>query len=69
MNRADYETARLTKLGNQSAALRKRGICTHGWLQGPPGTPGDVVYLHCATRFPDMDAAHRAGKDAFKHAE
>ena len=37
---ADLEMAELTASANRISRLRKRGICTHGWVQGPPGPAG-----------------------------
>lgn len=34
---ADIEMAELTAAANKESRLRKRGICAHGWIQGPPG--------------------------------
>ena len=52
---ADLEMAELTASANHHAALRKRGLCTHGWRQGPPGPwhkPTTVwTCLHCGKVF------------------
>ncbi len=34
---SDLEMTELTAAANRESWLRKRGICTHGWRQGPPG--------------------------------
>lgn len=34
---ADIEMAQLQAVANRESRLWKRGICAHGWLQGPPG--------------------------------
>jgi len=34
---ADFEQRALEDAANASAARRRRGICDHGWTQGPPG--------------------------------
>jgi hypothetical protein len=36
-NDADLEMAELEAEGNRIAALRARGVCTHGWTQGARG--------------------------------
>jgi hypothetical protein len=36
---ADLEAAELADQAERSAALRRRGICSHDWIQGPPGPP------------------------------
>ena len=52
---ADIEMAELTAAANRESRLRKRGICTHGWIQGPPGPwnkPTKVwTCLHCGKVF------------------
>lgn len=35
----DLEQAAFEEESRQSAALRKRGICTHGWQLGRPSNP------------------------------
>lgn len=34
---ADIEMAELTAAANRDASLRRKGLCRHSWLQGPPG--------------------------------
>lgn len=66
---ADRLTRQFEAAGNRIADLRKQGICTHGWLQGPPGpigTPGKATCLHCGEVFPSTDAAHAAGRAAMR---
>jgi hypothetical protein len=38
---ADLEMAGFMESARHFNALRKRGICLHGWIQGPPGPPGN----------------------------
>ena len=66
---ADRLTRQLEAAGNKVAELRKRGICTHGWLKGPPGpigTAGEAKCLHCGGVFPSTDAAYEAGRKAMR---
>lgn len=62
---ADIEMAQLTAMGNHAAKLRKRGICTHGWMQGPNAARGVKVLtcLDCGKEFPGGDAEHQAERD------
>jgi hypothetical protein len=61
-NDADIETAELEASARHHAALRKRGICTHGWTQGnvdANGTPKSgtcTKCLDCGRIFPNDDA-------------
>jgi hypothetical protein len=61
-NDADLEMAELTAIGNRSARLRAKGICTHGWTQGYTPThrqdlkPGEVQCLDCERIFPSQTA-------------
>ena len=52
---ADLEMAQLTESANRTARMRKRGICDHGWIQGPPGRPDaprtDWLCHHCGATF------------------
>jgi hypothetical protein len=49
---ADMLQAELYRLGRMDSALRKRGICSHGWSQGIPGNPdGPTKCLHCGKLF------------------
>lgn len=65
---ADIEMADLQAAANREARLRKRGICTHGWLQGPPGPPDApttvATCLHCGQTWPTIDDAHEARRAA-----
>jgi hypothetical protein len=59
LNDADIEMAELEAAGRRSSALRKRGICDHGWLQvGEPTT-----CLHCGKSFPNADAAYEERRE------
>ena len=59
---ADIEMAELTAVANTAARLRKRGICSHGWMQGPPGNPV-LTCLDCGKEFPGGDAEHWAERN------
>src|SRR5262245_18390491 len=63
---ADIEMAELQEVADRSARLRKRGICTHGWLQGPPGPPSaprtDCICHHCGKTWPTVDEAIEEGR-------
>lgn len=54
---ADIEQAELEAEGNRIAALRARGICTHGWTQGytaayrPDLAPAKVECHDCGRIF------------------
>lgn len=66
---ADRLQRQLEAAGNRVADLRARGICTHGWLQGPPGppgTPGPATCNHCGEVFPSMEAAYAANRAAMR---
>lgn len=60
----------LERKGRKIAALRARGICTHGWLQGPPGPASapcsDVTCLHCGAKWATMAEAYAAGRKAME---
>ena len=58
---ADFEMAELQRVGNLASALRKRGICTHGWLQGPPGKQVTTC-LHCGKEFASSEEAFQEGR-------
>ena len=65
-NAADLEQERMERLGDKISAARKRGVCSHGWLQGPPGPvgkPTSVVTCHdCGAVFPDFETAYAANR-------
>ena len=65
MNVADYQQARLERLGDRIADLKKQGICSHGWLKTPPGE-NQTVCLDCGTIFSSFSAALQAGKDILR---
>lgn len=48
---ADIEQAGLEAKGRRSAALKRAGICDHGWVQGTPGADGPVRCLDCGEVF------------------
>jgi hypothetical protein len=59
---ADIEQAELQAAARHEAAVRRRGVCTHGSWQGhterhrPDLEPGEVECLDCHVRFPDERA-------------
>jgi hypothetical protein len=59
---ADIEMATLQERANLESRLRKKGICTHGWIQGPPGPVGKPTTVatcnHCNKVWPTVEAAH-----------
>ena len=59
---ADLEMAGLVEHANREAKRRRRGICTHSHLQGPPGpvnAPTTVcTCLQCGKVWPTVDHAH-----------
>ena len=65
---ADLEMAELQASANREARLRRKGICTHGWLQCPPGPidkPTNVVTcLHCGQVFKTEAKANEARREA-----
>ncbi len=65
---ADVEMAALESAGRRVAALRKRGICAHGWIQGAPGNGNTfdvspVTCHECGAVFP-TGKAWGAARDA-----
>lgn len=46
----DAAQRQLEAAGKKIAALKARGICTHGWIQGPPGKPV-ITCLDCGATF------------------
>lgn len=60
---ADIEMASLNESANLISRLRKRGVCVHGSVQGPPGPkdkPTSVwTCLDCGKTW-DSEAAHYA---------
>jgi hypothetical protein len=59
----DAAAAMLDAAGNKIAALRRRGICTHGWLSGPPGKPV-ITCNDCGATFETYAARDRAARIA-----
>jgi hypothetical protein len=59
---ADLQQSALERAGAKSAALRRRGICDHGWLMAPDGEPARC--LHCGAVFADAEAAYEARREA-----
>lgn len=60
---ADIEMADLQEAANREARLKRKGICTHGHLQGPPGKP-KVTCLNCGKVFADFEEAYEARAEA-----
>jgi hypothetical protein len=50
----------LEAAGNKIARLKARGICTHGWMQGPPGK-AVLTCLDCGATFAS-DHEHQAAR-------
>lgn len=55
---ADIEQASIEAAGRRLASLRRRGICSHGWIQGASGPclngefdRSPVVCLDCGATF------------------
>jgi len=67
MNAADIEMAQLQAAANHESRLKKRGICTHGWLQGPPGPvnkPTNIcTCLHCGKTWPTVEDAYKERRE------
>lgn len=61
---ADIEMTELTAAGNRAAALKKQGICTHGWLFAP--SYGEAHCKECRQVFPDAEAAYDAAAEALR---
>ena len=59
---ADMEQSALERAGALTAALRRRGICDHGWLMAPAGEPARC--LNCGAVFADTAAAYEARREA-----
>jgi hypothetical protein len=61
---ADLETSGLLAIAQRTAALRRQGICAHGWLQGPPGPPNHpttvVTCNYCGQVFDTFESAYAA---------
>jgi hypothetical protein len=51
---ADLLQAELYRLGARDSALKKRGICSHGWQQRKPD--GSVECLYCHKVFASQEA-------------
>ena len=58
----DFDQRELEQAGALTAALRRRGICDHGWLMSPPGER--TRCLHCGATFADVEAAYKARREA-----
>ena len=62
MKIADYQQAKLERLGNRIGELKQKGICSHGWLKTPPGQ-SETVCLDCGKVFRSFHDAMQSGKD------
>ena len=58
----DFDMRDLEHAGALTAALRRRGICDHGWLMAPDGEPARC--LHCGAVFANAEAAYEARREA-----
>lgn len=61
---ADIEMAALVDAGNRAAALKRKGICTHGWLFAP--SYGEAHCKECGQVFPNAQAAYDAASEALR---
>lgn len=68
MRAADYQQAKLERLGDKIAELKAQGVCSHGWLQTPPGQ-AQTVCLDCGARFNSFQDAMRAGREILRGQE
>jgi hypothetical protein len=59
----DAAQAKLEAAGRKLDALRKRGICAHGWMQGPPGK-AVLTCLDCGREFISRDEHEAARREA-----
>lgn len=59
---ADFDQRGLEAAGALTAALKRRGVCDHGWLMAPAGKPAKC--LHCGAVFADAEAAYEARREA-----
>ena len=61
---ADFEMRELEASAARQSARAKLGICSHGWLQGPPGPIGKPTKLwtcnHCGQTWKTEEEAHAA---------
>jgi hypothetical protein len=57
----DFDMRELEQAGALTAALRRRGICDHGWLMAPNGEPARC--LHCGAVFANAEAAYEARRE------
>ena len=51
MNDTDIELHDLTTAAHTIGRLKRKGICFHGWRQGPPGKPV-CTCLDCGKTWP-----------------
>ena len=67
-NSAEREWDRMVLLGNKISAAKARGVCTHGWIQGPPGPAGRpttiATCLDCGQTWPTVEEAYAANRAA-----
>lgn len=60
----DAAQAKLERAGRKIDALKARGICTHGWMQGPPGK-AVLTCLDCGREFASHEEHMQARREAF----
>ena len=60
-NDADIDAFNLEQAGNRVAALKKRGVCVHGWSQHLPD--GRVQCKECGKMFADAEAHDEEYRD------
>ena len=65
---ADFETRSLEESANRIARLRKKGICVHGSLQGPPGPPSRPTKVWTCTQCGQQWPTEREAHDAYSRA-
>ena len=61
---ADLEMAGLEAQARRASALRKRGICTHGWISCEDGRT--ILCQECKVRFVGKDAWLSARREALR---
>lgn len=70
MNDADIEMAHLEEAARHESALKRMGICAHGWRQRytpthrPDLRPGQIQCLDCKVIFDSEEEANEARAEA-----
>lgn len=57
---ADFETAEMEGAARRSSALKRKGICDHGWLR--EGRDGKTSCLNCQAMFANINDLLRAAR-------